>query len=224
MQKPAGINVHPGDHKSTEASLIERVHDMLGTGYDSMTFRPSLVHRIDRDTSGCVLIALQKPVLESLLALLQSHQIEKVYHAIVLGNMPKPRDTIDLKLFRQNDAKDRAKVCVDPVRGQRAVTHYRTLSSYIRGEVPLSLLECRIETGRTHQIRVHLSHLGCPIVGDAAYGSRKENALFRHKFAIDRQMLHAKRLVFRHPVTEKLLTIEAPYPDDFNFLLPDRYA
>lgn len=91
VHKPAGINVHPGDHKTEEVSLIEQVHDMLGKGYNSLTFRPSLVHRIDRDTSGCVVIALQKNALEGMLSLLQSHAIEKIYHTIVAGKMPKPR-------------------------------------------------------------------------------------------------------------------------------------
>lgn len=84
VNKPAGINVHPGDHKTTESSLIEQVQDYLGNAHDSLTFRPALVHRIDRDTSGCIMIAKQKDALEFLLSELQNHQIKKIYHAVVL--------------------------------------------------------------------------------------------------------------------------------------------
>lgn len=114
VNKEAGINVHPGDHKTTEVSLIEAVHDHLGKKYNSLTFKPSLVHRIDRDTSGCVIIALQKQILEKLLSELQNHKIEKIYHTIVVGKMPKPRDTIDARLLRRENAKDEAKVVVSP--------------------------------------------------------------------------------------------------------------
>lgn len=112
VNKPAGMNVHPGDHKTTEISLIEHIHDILGKKYNSLTFKPSLVHRIDRDTSGCVLIALQKNILEKLLSELQNHKIEKVYHAVVIGKPKKPRDTISAKLLRRENAKNEAKVIV----------------------------------------------------------------------------------------------------------------
>ena len=125
------------------------------------------MHRIDRDTSGCILIAKEKKALEQLLFLLQNGKIEKVYHALVVGALKKNQDTIRAKLLRKTDAKNEAKVIVDE-NGQEAITHYRVLQENI-GE-KYSLLECRIETGRTHQIRVHLSHIGHPILGDKAYG------------------------------------------------------
>lgn len=134
-----------------------------------------MVHRIDRDTSGCILIAKDKQVLESLLGLLQSHKIEKIYHALVFGQPNPPQSTIREKLLRIEDARDEAKVRVDPT-GQSAITHYKAIKTIgsddlVGGSTPiqgnsltLSLLECRIETGRTHQIRVHLAYIGCPII------------------------------------------------------------
>ncbi len=176
VNKESGINVHPWDHKTTEISLIEQLHDVLWKKYNSLTFKPSLVHRIDRDTSGCLIIALQKNILEKLLSELQNHRIEKIYHAIVCGKMPKARGTIDVKLFRQENAKNEAKVIVSD-KWQRAITHYRTLREFSIGNEIFSLLECRIETGRTHQIRVHLAYSGCPIVGDKAYGNKKNQCI-----------------------------------------------
>jgi 23S rRNA pseudouridine1911/1915/1917 synthase len=158
------------------------VQDYLKGKYDSLTFRPALVHRIDRDTSGCILVAKEKPTLEALLSDLQDHKIEKVYHALVSGIPAKPTDTIRARLLRVEDARDEAKVRVDEA-GQSAVTHYKTITNYqlpitnTKINLPIlpsyhpaiSLLECRIETGRTHQIRVHLAYIGCPILGDKAY-------------------------------------------------------
>lgn len=194
------------------------MHDTLGKRYNSLTFKPSLVHRIDRDTSGCLIVALQKPILEKLLAELQNHKIEKIYHAVVFGKMPKPRGTIDVKLLRKEDAKDEAKVIVSD-RGQRAVTHYRTLKEFSVENENFSLLECQIETGRTHQIRVHLAHLGCPILGDKAYGDKKINAFVKNNFAISRQLLHAYSLEFFHPGIAKKIKIEALYKADMEKFL-----
>lgn len=211
------------------------VQDYLSGKHDSLTFRPALVHRIDRDTSGCVLIAKEKKALEILLAQLQSHEIEKVYHTIVLGRPKKPYDTIRAKILRIENAKDEAKVRIDE-KGQNAVTHYMVCSTWyvVHGtkqenlvprtknqepSTPFSLLECRIETGRTHQIRVHLAHIGYPILGDKAYGNISVNSFIRRKLGVSRQLLHAFRLSFIHPETKKELIVEAPYPEDFEKLI-----
>jgi RluA family pseudouridine synthase len=220
INKPPKMNVHPGDHKTTEVSLIELVHDYLGSKYSTLTFKPSLVHRIDRDTSGCILIAKDKKALDILLWDLQSHMIEKIYHTLVAGIPEIPRDTIRYKLLRIENAQNESKVRVDSA-GQSAITHYQILRQYTQHEEKYALLECRIETGRMHQIRVHLAAIGHPILWDRAYGHISLNSFFRRKSWIDRQLLHARRLIFRHPLTKTVIDIEAPYESDFSQLLCD---
>ena len=218
INKPANINVHPGDHKTTELSVIDLVQDYLKGDYDSLTFRPALVHRIDRDTSWCLLIAKDKWALEFLLRDLQSHTMEKVYHAVVVGEIAKTQDTIRAKLLRIENAKNEAKVRVDE-EGQSAITHYRVLKK--KWDIQkLTLVECRIETGRTHQIRVHMAFLGNPILGDKAYGNKSVNSYAKRNFNLSRQMLHARCLSFVHPKTLKKMMIEAPYPPDFLQVFP----
>ena len=217
INKDPGISVHPGDHKSDSASLIEVVQDYLEGKYNSLTFRPSLVHRIDRDTSGVILIAKTKRALDFLLAELQGDRMEKIYEAIVVG-IPNPkRGSIRKKLLRVEEAKNENKVRVDESLGLPAVTHYETRKELVAGKY--SLVECRIETGRTHQIRVHLASIGTPILGDRTYGSIPENSFAKRQYGVARQFLHAKSLTFCHPVTQKMLRVEAPYKEDMkNFL------
>lgn len=167
INKPAGLNVHPGDHKSDENSLIEAVSDYYAGRMDTLTFRPSLVHRIDRDTSGVILIAKTKRALDRLLSALQNDKMDKTYAVISIRTPESPRGTVRKKLLRIENAKNEAKVRIDES-GQPAVTHYETLRSKIAGKY--ALLSCRIETGRTHQIRVHLASVGAPVLGDRAYG------------------------------------------------------
>lgn len=230
INKSPWINVHAWDHKTKESNLIDQVQDYLQGRYDALTFRPALVHRIDRDTSGCILIAKQKWVLESLLHDLQTHKIEKIYHACVFGIPHPPQWTLRHKLLRIENAKSEAKVRVDPELWQTAVTHYTTLktkgfsqtddlalSSHQRDKIDCSLLECRIETGRTHQIRVHLAHMWTPIVWDKAYGDKKKNSYLARSEWVTHQMLHARRIVFTHPIEKKRITIDAPYPSDWIF-------
>lgn len=218
--KPAWLNVHAGDHKTNESNLIDQIQDYLQGKYDSLTFRPALVHRIDRDTSWCILIAKDKNVLELLLSDLQSHKIEKIYHALVIGKPLKNTDTIRKKLLRVENAHSEAKVRVDQD-WQNAITHFHLLHTYHwnKADDQYSILECRIETGRTHQIRVHLASIDCPILGDKAYWDKKINSYCARQYAVQRQMLHAQSLIFCHPITRKLLKIEAPYMEDFQYFI-----
>lgn len=211
INKSPGLNVHPGDHKTKEVSLIEMVQDYLSGKYNTLSFRPALVHRIDRDTSGAIIIAKDKSTLESLLSLLQWGKIEKIYHTIVIGIPPKPRDTIRAKLRRIDNAQNEAKVQVD-IHWQEAITHYHTINANIRDKY--TLLEVLLETWRMHQIRVHMASLGCPILWDKSYGDKSENSFARREYSITRQMLHAERLRFFHPKTGKFLEIIAPYHSD----------
>lgn len=216
LNKQPGINVHPGDHKTLEVSLIEQVQDYLGTTHNTLSWKPSLVHRIDRDTSGVIMIAKEKKILESLLFLLQNGKIEKIYHALVVGTPEKPRDTIRAKLLRKEDVQDESKVVISDL-GQEAITHYRTINTNIRNKY--SLLECRIETGRMHQIRVHMTSIGTPIIGDKAYGNKWENSFAKREYGVTRQLLHAYSLSFEHPKTHEKIQIIAPYQDDMKNLI-----
>ncbi len=216
INKNPRLNVHPGDHKTKEVSLIEMVQDYLSGRYNTLSFRPALVHRIDRDTSGAIIIAKDKSTLESLLILLQSWKIEKIYHTLVVGKPPKARDSIRAKLLRIENAQNEAKVRIDNA-GQEAVTHYRTINTNIRDKY--SLLEVSLETWRMHQIRVHMASIGCPILWDKAYGNKWENSFARREYSIERQMLHAERLRFIHPKTKKPVEIIAPYHGDMTNLI-----
>lgn len=216
VNKPAGVNVHPGDHKSDEASLIEAVTDYFQGKFDTLTFRPSLVHRIDRDTSGAVVIAKTKPALDRLLDALQNDKFDKTYAAVTSDSPNPPEGTVKKRLLRVENAKNEAKVRIDEA-GQSAVTHYRTLKNGIEGKY--ALLECRIETGRTHQIRVHLASVGAPVLGDRAYGNPKENAFAKRRFGTSRQLLHAWKIGFPHPETGKLVSVEAPFEPDMARLI-----
>ena len=211
INKSPGLNVHPGDHKTKEVSLIELVQDYLSGKYNTLSFRPALVHRIDRDTSGTVMIAKDKSTLESLLILLQWGKIEKIYHTLVVWQPLKARDTIRMKLLRIENAQNESKVRVDDA-GQEAITHYRIINANIRDKY--SLLEISLETWRMHQIRVHMASIGCPILWDKAYGNKWENSFARREYKIERQMLHAERLRFKHPKTGKPIEIIAPYHPD----------
>ncbi len=211
VSKPAGLNVHPGNHKTDESSLIESVSDYLGGRYDTLTFRPSLVHRIDRDTSGVVLIAKTKRALDAMLSALRNGGIEKTYLAVTVGTPEPAAGTVRKRLLRQETGKRSEKVVTDPA-GLSAVTHYRVVGKGVPDKY--AVVECRIETGRTHQIRVHLASLGTPVLGDASYGNAPENSYARRHLGVARQLLHAWKLSLPHPVTGRPLPLEAPLETD----------
>ncbi|MDA9129102.1 RluA family pseudouridine synthase [Candidatus Gracilibacteria bacterium] len=218
LSKNAGQNVHPGDHKTTEVSLIDQVHDYYQNTLDSLTFKPSLAHRIDRDTSGILMIGKTKKTLTQLVADFKSHKkIQKTYFCLVLGKVSRNSGTIRKKLKRIENAQRENKVQVSDS-GQEAITHYKVIDEYTlklpQGEQILSTLEVTIETGRMHQIRVHLQTLGNPILGDKAYGDKKLNSYFAKNYGITRQMLHAWKIQFLHPITSKKMKLEASLKKD----------
>ncbi len=212
MNKAPGVIVHPGDFKTTNLSLIAQVQDYLGTKLTSLTFKPSLIHRIDKDTSGIVMIAKTKPSLDVMLASLQSNKIEKVYLAICLGTPTQMSGTIRKKLRRLEHAENTNKVVIDEAGGQSAITHYKVLETDIHEKY--SLIECVLETGRMHQIRIHLASIGCPILGDNTYGDKQENAFVKRTHGVTRQFLHASRITFIHPTKKTKVTFTARLKED----------
>ncbi len=202
INKPAGLTVHPGagqrDHTLVNA-LLSHCATLSGIGGKE---RPGIVHRLDKETSGCLVVAKNDMAHRELSKQFAARTVEKIYLALVAGKLRKPAGVIEEKIGRHPVHRQRMQVT--SVRGRTAKTEYRV----IRSSDQASLIECRLHSGRTHQIRVHLHHLGHPVVGDKIYAPR-----FAKNFA--RQMLHAWKLGFRHPRTGEWKHFEAPLPADF---------
>lgn len=220
VNKPAGVLVHAGDRGDAKDTLIDQVTSWLlekprvaGDLQDfvrpSPTFAPSLAHRLDRDTSGLVLIGKTLAATQALTDMIKHRRLTKLYVALIYGSLPNRSGIIDVPLMRHEDAKGRRRK-VEAGVGQRAVTRYEIIAQ--RGHFSLVLLE--LVTGRTHQLRAHLAHVGSPIVGDDEYGSREKNRHALEKLGLGRQFLHAARLQFDHPLTRQGLDLRAPlWPD-----------
>lgn len=210
LDKAAGMVVHPAAGNWTGTlvnALLHHVGDLQGVGGQ---LRPGLVHRLDKDTSGCLVVAKSDAVLQALQAAFKSREVEKVYLTLVHG-VPPGEGTLRTPYGRH--PKHRQRVTGRLKEGKPAVTHFRVLERFEGA----ALLEVSLETGRTHQIRVHLSEAGYPLLGDALYGAgRKRTARAQDAAeAVGRQALHAARLSFVHPRTRRLMTFEAPLPPDF---------
>jgi 23S rRNA pseudouridine1911/1915/1917 synthase len=202
INKPAGIVIHPGagqrEHTLVNA-LLHHLPNLSGVGG---TERPGIVHRLDKETSGCLAVAKNDATHRGLSAQFEARSVDKVYLALVRGKLRKTAGTIEEKIGRH--PKHRQRMAVQSSRGRAAKTEYRLINS----SNELSLVECKLHSGRTHQIRVHLNHLGHPVLGDKVYGGR-----FAKTFP--RQMLHAWKLGFQHPRTVEWKSFEAPLPEDF---------
>ncbi len=204
LVKPAGMVVHPAPGHATGTlvhALLHRYPDLEVGG----TERPGIVHRLDQGTSGLMVVARTDAAHRALTAQMAAREVFKVYWALVHGHPPE-RGTVDAPIGRHPVDRKRMAVVSG---GREARTHYHVLAR--GGEV--SLLELKLETGRTHQIRVHMAHLGHPLVGDPVYGRRRD------PMGLERPFLHAARLAFRHPRTGRRLVFQAPLPEDLRALL-----
>ena len=170
--------------------------------------RPGIVHRLDKDTSGAIIVAKNDKAHINLSEQIKNHEVEKTYIALVKGIVSENEATINMPISRST--KDRKKMAVNKD-GKNAITHFKVLERFDK----YTLLEVKIETGRTHQIRVHLSYIGYPIVGDEVYSNGK------NEWGIKGQCLHAKSLKFKHPITGKEMFIEAPMPEYFRNIIKD---
>lgn len=207
LDKPAGLVVHPAcghSHGTLVNALLWHCPDLRGIGGEK---RPGIVHRLDMDTSGVMVVAKNDQAYQALAQAFAVHDLRKTYVAIVHGT-PPPSGTLDTLIGRS--PANRQKMAVLRSGGKRAITHWKVLASLPNG---LSRVECDIETGRTHQIRVHLASLGSPIVGDALYGKPALDNRLPNPPA--RQLLHARRLLLKHPITGLPLDFQAPFPQDF---------
>ncbi len=215
VNKPAGLVVHPGPGNPDGTLVNALLHHCAGrlSGVGGVE-RPGIVHRIDKDTSGLLVITKTDAAHEALAAQFAAHTVERRYDLAVHGRVLPPAGTVDAPLGRSD--RDRfARAVVAEGRGKRAVTHYRTVAA-LRGA---TRLECRLETGRTHQVRVHLAHLGHPLIGDPLY-SRRGGPLqpLLDQLGFRRQALHAATLGFAHPVSGNLCRFQAELPADMQEL------
>lgn len=202
VNKPKGMVVHPaaGHYQGT---LVNAIMHHCGSELSSINgvMRPGIVHRIDKNTTGLLVICKNDHTHKSLAEQLKEHSITRKYVAIVCGNIKEDEGTVDAPLGRSQ--KDRKKQAIDEVNGRHAVTHFRVLERF--GEY--TLVECVLETGRTHQIRVHMASIGHPVLGDDVYGPKK------CPFTLEGQCLHAKVLGFMHPGTQRYVEFDSELPD-----------
>lgn len=206
VNKPQGMVVHPapGNYTGTLVNaLLYHCKDLSGI---NGVIRPGIVHRIDKDTSGILVVAKNDNSHNFLAAQLKDHSMKREYYALVEGRVKNDIGTINEKLGR--DPKDRIKMAIVK-EGREAITHYEVLENYDY----TTLVKCNLETGRTHQIRVHMAHIGHPLVGDPVYGYK------RSKFKLMGQMLHAKTLGFIHPTTKEFLEFSTELPSYFKNII-----
>lgn len=225
IDKPAGLVVHPAPG-NTSGTLVNALLHHCGPSLAGIgeVQRPGIVHRIDKDTSGLLVVAKNDLAHQSLARQFAEHTISRAYYALVWGYMVHPTGTVDAPIGRSRSDRKKMAVVDD---GKRAVTHYRVIRRIGTADEPLAtLVDCSLETGRTHQIRVHMTHIGHPLIGDPVYGRGRQGSEKRlgperadaiKSFA--RQALHARLLGFAHPRTGSTILLESELPNDFNELL-----
>lgn len=203
VNKPKGLVVHPanGNPDGTLVNAIMAIckDSLSGIGGE---IRPGIVHRLDKDTSGLLIVAKNDKAHIEMSNQIKDRQVKKTYIALVRGVLPENEATINMPIGRST--KDRKKMAVTRS-GKEAITHFKVLKRYNN----YTLLEVKIDTGRTHQIRVHMAEIGHPVIGDSTYSNGK------NEFGIEGQCLHAKKLEFTHPITKKQMSLEAPLPKYF---------
>jgi 23S rRNA pseudouridine1911/1915/1917 synthase len=202
VNKRAGMVVHPAagnfEHTLVNALLHHCRGKLAGIGGVE---RPGIVHRLDKGTSGCIVVAKTDVAHQSLVAQFKSRRVKKIYRAVCLGCLARPTGKIETVIGRSN--RDRKKMSTTALRGRPALTEYRVLKQ----RADCALVELTLHTGRTHQIRVHMAHIGHALVGDATYG--------KAKIPVERPLLHAYKLGFTHPRTGESMELTAPIPADF---------
>lgn len=224
INKPAGLVVHPGVGNYS-GTLLNALAYHFKVELDFEGKRPWLVHRIDKNTSGLLVVAKHDDALNFLSAQFKAHSIERTYHALVWGSLEENEGTIETFIGRDQYDRKRFTTYDDPEKGKRAVTHYKVLEDFMY----VSYIECKLETGRTHQIRVHMKHIGHTLFNDERYGGSKilKGVVFsKYKQfiencfqALPRHALHAKSLGFIHPRSKEWIQFDSELPEDFKLVL-----
>jgi 23S rRNA pseudouridine1911/1915/1917 synthase len=225
INKPAGIIMHPGAgnyDKTVVNALMHYSNDSLSTIGNKL--RPGIVHRIDKDTSGLIVIAKNNESHEHLSRQFSEHTITRVYQLLIWGKLRPSSGKIDTFIVRSS--KNRQMMEVSNSKGKRAITNYKTIEIFENDKTPtLTLVECKLETGRTHQIRVHMSHMGNSILGDGKYKKKYkklkniDTSLENLIYKLDRQFLHAKNLGFIHPKTNEEMVFSSILPQELENIL-----
>jgi 23S rRNA pseudouridine1911/1915/1917 synthase len=225
IDKPAGIIMHPGAgnyDKTIVNALMHYNKDALSTIGDEL--RPGIVHRIDKDTSGLIVVAKNNITHENLSLQFSEHSITRIYQLLIWGKLRPSSGKIDTFITRSS--KNRQMMEVSGSKGKRAITNYKTIEIFENDKTPtLSLVECRLETGRTHQIRVHMTHLGNSIMGDGKYKKKYkklkniDTSLENSIYKLDRQFLHAQTLGFIHPKTNEEMLFTSILPHELENIL-----
>ena len=207
VNKPKGMVVHPANG-NPDGTLVNAIMAMCKGSLSGIggEIRPGIVHRLDKDTSGLLIVAKNDLAHINMSNQIKDRQVKKIYIALVKGNINENEATINMPIGRST--KDRKKMAVRKD-GKEAVTHFKVLKRY----KDYTLLEVKIDTGRTHQIRVHMAEIGHPVVGDMVYSKGK------NEFGVEGQMLHAQSLDFKHPITGKEMHLEAKLPEYFEKVL-----
>lgn len=207
VNKPKGLVVHPANG-NPDGTLVNAIMAMCKESLSGIggELRPGIVHRLDKDTSGLLIVAKNDKAHINMSEQIKNREIRKIYIALVRGVIEEDEATIDMPIGRST--KDRKKMAVVKS-GKQAVTHFKVLKRYPK----YTLLEVKIDTGRTHQIRVHMAEIGHPVIGDMVYSNGKND------FGVEGQMLHAKSLDFKHPITGKQMHLEADLPEYFKTIL-----
>ena len=208
INKPRGMTVHPGAGNFNHTLANALVFHFASVSDVNGNLRPGIVHRIDKDTTGLLVVAKNNSIHVALAAQIAKHTAKRTYWALLEGNLNQDCGTISSDIARDKNIRIKMAV-VEDGKGKRAITHFKVLKRF----VGYSLVEFVLETGRTHQIRVHSSYIGHPVVGDKLYGYKKQ------KFNASGQLLHAIKLDLVHPISNEEMHFFAPLPDDFNDIL-----
>ena len=208
INKESGMVVHPAPGNYTGTLVNALLHKFSLSNKDAI--RPGIVHRIDKDTSGLLVVAKDDKTHELLSDMIKDKKVERIYTALVDGIIPHETGTIDAPIGR--DTLDRQKMKVTDINSKDAITHFRVLKRFNNNNQ--TLIECKLETGRTHQIRVHMAYIGYPIYNDPVYGKRKQTSQFG-------QFLHSRKISFVHPVTNDLIEKEVELPKEFKDYLDE---